>query len=171
MKMRPGTVISIRVPTEDIMSCIDLVEQAQCSYYGMSLARVVRLALSGLLDAARKQGTVPTRDGFEYDALVQKYTNVKHGQKVKLSNAAAAVDAGRAAMDMEPVRPHIPSGSVQLSDAEVVATRQRARIMMKIAELKFREENNPENWTMEDAAALRTMQEEFDALAGSITDV
>jgi hypothetical protein len=49
------------------MSVIDLIESLGMPLHTLSFPSMVSLALSSCLEALRQQGTVPDRDGFEYN--------------------------------------------------------------------------------------------------------
>lgn len=86
--MKAGEVVYIRVPPEDVMTCVDLVRQAGIYTEGMSLASCIRLALSGLCQGARDAGTAPVRDGFEYMDMIGPFLQGTGAQRRKLAVAA-----------------------------------------------------------------------------------
>ena len=70
----PGEVVSIRLSTKDCMSVADLIHLTGIYYPGMSFSQAVALALSSSLQTMREANLIPTRDGFEYAELMEKFT-------------------------------------------------------------------------------------------------
>ena len=72
-----GVVVRLRVAPPDVMSVIDIVDTLQLYYEGMSFSQVVSIALRGLLESAREQGVIPTRDGWEYSKMLARFPTEK----------------------------------------------------------------------------------------------
>lgn len=68
-----GEVVHIRVNSEDIMTAIDIIDKAGIDTNGLSLAMVVKWAMSYAFEACRVSGSVPRRDGFEYNQMVGRF--------------------------------------------------------------------------------------------------
>lgn len=72
-----GVVVRLRVAPPDVMSVIDIVDTLQLYYEGMSFSQVVSIALRGLLESARQQEVIPTRDGWEYSKMLARFPTEK----------------------------------------------------------------------------------------------
>lgn len=71
-KFKAGVVVTIRVTPPDCISCVDVADFGGLYTPGMSFAQVVRDALGTLLESARQQNVIPTRDGYEFEEMVTK---------------------------------------------------------------------------------------------------
>jgi len=70
------------------MAAVDVVRKLGLVTSGISFAQVVSLALSAALESLRRNGTLPTREGFEFSELLQpfKYDNPRHrGRKLDIT--------------------------------------------------------------------------------------
>lgn len=167
-KMKGGVVVHVRVNPEDLMGCVDLVRQGHADIPGMSPAMYVRLALSGLLEAARKSGAIPEREGWEYSTMMeQTFGTAPHGRKVAVAAVVEAAEAQRAAADLprSPVKvtkygPTGDSMKAPILDDEVV--RKRARWLVRINELKFKQKADPENFSLAEQEELFTLEREYE---------
>lgn len=117
--MKAGAVVSIRVNTMDLMSVIDMVHKAGAFSPGMSLSSAVSLGLSIATEELRRQGKLPTRDGFEYASMVEPFAASKRNNKVKRAFADA-----KYMNDAEGFVPALPStltaNTVGLTDEEII---------------------------------------------------
>jgi hypothetical protein len=68
-----GEVVHIRVSPEDIMTAIDIIDKSGMQTMGMSLAMVVKWAMSFAFEATRASGAMPRRDGFEYSEMIKRF--------------------------------------------------------------------------------------------------
>ena len=155
-----GKTVHIRLSTEDIMGCIDVVEASNVQVPGMSLALVVRLALSGLLEAARVQGSIPKRDGFEYEEMISRYGGSK-AIKVKISNTMYAQNQQREAADIPPIRSTVVSrlSSETRSDDQALddELRLKGRKLLRHKELEFQWKHERDNMTTEEQQKYHTL--------------
>jgi hypothetical protein len=86
--VRPGVVSTIRVNPKDCMSIIDVIALTGIDTTGMSFAAMTSLALSSLLETARQNGQVPTRDGFEFNEMMLPWANgVRNKKKLEITAA------------------------------------------------------------------------------------
>ena len=90
----PGTVMHLRVNPTDSMSIIDILDVLGIPKDNLSFAQATKLALSALLESARKEGIIPRREGFEYLEMMRPFeeTSTNYGARAarlritKLSN-------------------------------------------------------------------------------------
>lgn len=147
--LKGGVVVKIRVNPEDVMSCIDIVKQAKISTYGLSLPIVVRIALSGLLHAARTNGALPIREGFEFSNMLAEFGGVQQGRKLASAAVVEQADVHKR-MDMDRQAPR------EMPDTVVA---QRARWMVRLNELEFKQKNDPLNFDSAEHAELINLKE------------
>lgn len=176
--MKGGRVITIRVNPEDIMGCIDLVKKADSNMPGMSTAMIVRLALSGLLESARRAGVVPRRDGFEFEQMIAPFDRQGHGRKMNITDVVEQHEADSRSMDYTPV--HINKMTHALDTPVMSAKRLRSdgmteeefdamlmkkgRIMIRVQELRFKSTADPDNFDQTDSRELTSLESEIDII-------
>lgn len=76
--MRGGRVVKIRINPVDCMVAVDVLQKVGILTPGMSFAQCVSTAFHYLGKAARDSGTIPTRDGFEYEKLMAQFPDQPH---------------------------------------------------------------------------------------------
>lgn len=171
--MKGGVVLKIRYRPEDIMAAIDIVEKAGIYFPGMSLSAAVRLAVSGLLDAAREAGTVPRRDGYEYESMVKKYSVQQQGRKIAVMHAIEGEEGRRRVMDVQGaivrVQPtHAPSPDVRpdgLTEDEFdQLIKRKGRILIRLQELQFKQDADPDNFGEGERREMHALSSELDIL-------
>lgn len=89
--MRPGRVTQIRVSPKDCMSIIDVLDRIQLYRSGMSFAQATSVVLACAIETFRKQSLIPTRDGFEYSSMMQRFpadTIITRGRKTTMPDIA-----------------------------------------------------------------------------------
>ena len=166
-KMKRGVVVHLRLNPEDAMGSIDVLKAAGISTFGMGLGMVARLALSGLLEAARKNEIIPRRDGFEYDQMISPYLNTSQASKLQVAEIVESAENHRVAFDLpatavdvrltrqrQPDRPELPLHIV----------RKKGRILVPIAEGRFKKQNDPLNFTEHDDEKLSRLEEALEQL-------
>lgn len=77
-----GKVVRIRLSPQDCLSVVDIVNQTNSYIPGMSFANAVSAALQTALATLRSLDIVPTRDGFEFLEMMQKFETTKGHRKV-----------------------------------------------------------------------------------------
>lgn len=82
--MKAGRVVYIRVNPKDCMSCIDVCQKVATVTKGMSYAQLVSMALATLLETMRANHVIPNRDGFEYNEMMQPWSDGKGNTKLKV---------------------------------------------------------------------------------------
>lgn len=88
----PGESFSIRLDSEDIMSCIDAMELSGTGVPGMGLSQAVKWGLVAMAATLRKQGILPERDGFDYARMIEKFRNPAMAVRVKVGINLAAME-------------------------------------------------------------------------------
>lgn len=68
-KRYPGQVARIRVSPTDFLSVVDVVDALGMRQPGMSFSSMVSIALSSCLEGLRQNGTIPEREGFEFNEV------------------------------------------------------------------------------------------------------
>lgn len=87
--MKPGQVVSIRVSPKDCMSVVDAIKGNGFYTPGMSYPAMVSMILAASLESMRKQGLIPTRDGFEYTEIMGPY--IGKGRNLRAHNITSAL--------------------------------------------------------------------------------
>jgi hypothetical protein len=147
--MTPGIVISLRVNPRDCMSVADLVQKLNAYMPGMSFSSAVSIALSSAMESFRVNAILPDRSGFEYEQVMAPF-KIKKRDARKLAIASTIRMTG----ELYRVRPLVP----QTSEAKVAQERRKLRY----DELKFKYENNKENWCMDDTEEYVPLAKEFE---------
>ena len=128
--MRPGKVVTIRINPKDCMSILDVLGVTNQMIKGASFPALASLALSALLETVRKNGAIPTRDGFEYNDMMAPYIGTRR-DGVKLAVADTIHRAGSemriASVPQEPTE--------ALADATTEVTPEVMRARRRLAEL------------------------------------
>jgi len=162
--MKAGEVVSIRVNPEDVMSCIDICLVAGIYVKGMSLAQVVRTALSGLLEGARTGNVVPHRDGFEYSEMIAKFIVPGHDvRKLQISNVIEQAEVARGNVGL----PRSPMAIGMMQHAPAIITedtpdvkRLKANLIRRQMELDSKKQADPDNFsTAEQEELTRAVQD------------
>ena len=159
--MRTGEVVQIRVMPADVMTCIDLCQQAGIVVDGMSLAQVVSQALKGACFAAREAGKVPKRDGFEYNEMLAPFKGypahkgvrktLGFQRRMSVGQQFYTDDQRREALDMDPLAASAMTGlrapAPAISSEEIRLTRRKAELIMKKGA-------DPVNWSEQEQSEL-----------------
>ena len=143
--MRPGKVIYIRLNPQDCMSIVDIVDKLRIPTANMSFALAAKLAISSMLESFRANGVIPIRDGFEYTQLLSRFTDTKANRAAKLARTTLVEGLGE---------------SYQ-APALVPEANDRKRRRLRFQELRFRQVNDPANWSDADQAEFKPLVEEF----------
>jgi len=161
----PGEVVKIRVHTTDVMACVDVLEAAEVSVPNMSLAQVVRVALSILCESARKQGIVPRRDGFDYTSMIAPFRRASLPAKVQVGHDILLAEKLRQGEDKTIALGTLPTGQ-RLAQGEVAseAPPERPRLVRekskgRIQELQLKATNDPANMTPAEFRELRELKQ------------
>lgn len=95
--MKGGIVSTIRINPTDAQSILDVLEKAGVRTAGMSFAAMTALAMSSLLESARRDKIIPEPDPFQYLNRIGPYIKAKHSRKLQvtavLHNAGATLQA------------------------------------------------------------------------------
>lgn len=161
-----GHVHNIRVNPEDEMACIDVCKISNVYIQGMSLAQVVRLALSGLLESARAAELIPRRDGFEYNDMVSPLINTgRNGKKLQISETIKLAEVSRTNNDL-------PSSVVKIPIQRIVANGSGStprdifirRHGERMDEINWKIDNDAENVTQEERDELYKLVEQLNSV-------
>lgn len=154
--MKHGETVHIRLNPEDVMGCIDVCKVSDVVIPGMSLAQAVRLALSGLLESARKGSIIPRRDGYEYDEMIRPFMQGgRNGRKLQISKTIELAEINRVQSD-------IPSSIVNIPPAATSARNVKLRRLgPRIDELNMKKDMDAENFTDADQMELDKLIKEL----------
>lgn len=142
-RMIPGRVVRIRVNPTDCMAVLDVIEKLGLTPDRLSFDQAVRITLSSLLESVRKNGIIPTRDGFEYSDMMQSFRMPKVNTEEVFKIAAKL---GTHAAAVQPIVPETP---------------ERARNRVRLRELKFRANTDMLNMTLEEKLEYADLQGQF----------
>jgi hypothetical protein len=148
--MRAGRVVTTRINPRDCMSIADVLDRAGVYTQGMSFAQAVSLALGSVLEMCRQQGILPTRDGFEYEEMMKRFT---HNPKVDMARKLAITSTiGSMGSEIKIPPPAQPAP---------VLTPDMKRKEVRWNELAMRQQLTPENWSEEDDAEYKILCQEL----------
>lgn len=172
--MKIGEVVHIRLNPEDVMGVIDVVKNAGVYMPGMSLAQITRLALSGLLEAARKHEVIPRREGFEYSTMVQPILQSgRNGKKLQITNIVEEAEAARAVLD-KPATPVNISLERQRKGAndlfDELAT-LKGRKILRQQELEFKRSADPMNFTPDEQMQLDGLNRDVSEIDSRLDEI
>ena len=154
--MKVGEVVHIRLNPEDVLGCIDVCETSHVLTPGMSLAMVVRLALSGLLESARAAELIPRREGYEYHQMVAPLLQTgRNGKKLQISETIELAEVSRANNDLPASVVRLPR-PVRAANGSGDTARDKfiRRHGARIDELNQKKEIDPDNWSEAEQAEL-----------------
>ena len=151
--MRAGQVVRIRVNPKDCMSALDVLGVAGVPAENMSFSSAVSLAFSSMLEGMRQQGVIPTRDGFEFSQMMQKYLRGPQGQKLAVADA---IYKQGPSFQVKPVLPVVDNHSDdrEWQEPEVSPEVRRASRMLAelIAKRELAEQSSAVIWSNDDQA-------------------
>lgn len=165
--MKYGETVHMRVNAEDLMGCIDICKVSNVYIPGMSLAQVVRLTLSGLLESARAAEIIPRRDGFEYSEMIEPILATgRNGKKLQISNTIELAEVSRAAIDLPRSVVHVPTRNKihEIDEDDPAIRRKKGKLLTRIMEISGRLEVDPDNVSQEEKDEMANMQAEYDTL-------
>jgi len=146
MRRSVGRVVSIRVNPTDCMAVVDLVDKIGLHIPGMSFSQAVSIALSSAMESLRRAGAIPTRDGFEFSEMMQKYPNFNKGSKGK------ALDIARTFADL---------GSSFRPPSAVPESPAYNRAKIRFEELRAKAKADPDNMSAEEFGEYSALQQDF----------
>lgn len=150
-----GEVVRIRIDPADVMSCIDLCKAGGVITKDLSLAQVVKLALSGMLENARRQNIVPTRTGYEYAEMVQPFKDTgRNNAKLQLTDA----------IEKSKLKLRMPEPATPIIEDSPSIKRQKAKLLTTIMELEQKKQVDPDNFSDAEFATLENARMEYDKL-------
>jgi len=176
--MTPGEKVAMRVKPGELMACVDVLEAAGVSVSGMSLSSMVRCALNILVQSAIDAGSIPKRDGFDYNERIAPFkranlrTKVQIGRTISMAEKYRAGDdatvaLGRLPTPLEPLEISEGERSARLAAAKrgedpVTAGAQfrmkRDRVGGRMAELAQKANTDPANMTPSEFKELKQLR-------------
>lgn len=116
---------------------------------GMSFASMTSLALSSLLETCRKNGLIPTRDGFEFTAMVGPHISNSHKRKVHVTNAIGNIGS---AIHVPPIPATVPAPVTPVQPQEVTTEirQARSRLTELLRKKDIAEDNSDVLWSSSD---------------------
>jgi hypothetical protein len=162
---KAGVVVSIRLNPLDVMTAIDIADAAGVSHPGMAMSQVVKIAFEAAMQAARATGAVPTRDGFEYDAMVSRFKGVSQSRKRQVTAVMEAAQVARQIVDKAHTLGTIDFSKRQAQphpdqdefDALVI---RKGRLLVRMQELDFKFANDAPNMSDEEGAERLRLHDE-----------
>lgn len=152
--MRPGEVVTVRINPTDCMGIADMLTLGNIDTVGMTFSQATATVIQSLLESARMQGIIPTRDGFEYGKVMQPFSRKRKGppkggiiaamQQIKTS-AHVARDIAEVMTPQEQ------------QDAIASMTPEQRRAGLRMKELQIKQEYAKDSWSSDD-------QKEWDQL-------
>lgn len=165
--MKNGIVITMRFNPQDVMGLIDIVDKSGAYYPGMSMSQCAKVAITGMLEAYRRAGTISARDGFEFTEMVRRFTNVAYSRKRAVTETMEATEVARQIIDKPHVSHPAPS-PVPIAkfegDAFDQAIIKKGRLLIKAQELEFKRTADPDNFDAAEAAQLKSLEDEIAAI-------
>lgn len=157
-------VIQFRLNPEDVMSCIDVIDQSKIYSANMSLPMVCRLVLSAYLQKSRDLGHIPVRDGYEYSSMIARFSNMSQAKKISVTSNIQLTDAKNHANDEQGSyidiqrRNELKQHPQQFNTPSDVMIRKRGRVELAIDELEQRRTIDDENFSKEQHTKLVALQ-------------
>lgn len=132
--MSPGEVVKIRVLPREIQACAAIVRAVAPTVQNLSLAQVVRIGLSTLVESAIKAGAIKEPDPFDYERDTSPYRRGSLARKVVTSQVMLSAQKQRASTDM-PIALFgalpTPAKDAPLTQEEITATRERTLALIE----------------------------------------
>jgi hypothetical protein len=158
--MIPGRVVRVRLSPRDCMGIADVVDKIEQYIPGMSFDVAVRLALSAALETFRANGSIPTRDGFEYTEMMDKYESTKaDARRQQALSKAFHMQGPDVKSPMLKAPP--PPQTILPAYSTAPDTPEKAMRRTRWEELKFHHEQDPINMSDKDMIALAELNFEF----------
>lgn len=134
------------------MGCIDLVQRAGVPTAGMSLAMVARLALSACIQAARDTGTIPNRDGFEYNDMIAPFSQASQSKKLQVTSLMRNNEIARMSMDKPATAAHVTISQPRELSQEML--HKKTRLLRRVIELQAKLDADIDNFSEREAEQL-----------------
>ncbi|HEX6826433.1 MAG TPA: hypothetical protein VF077_08970 [Nitrospiraceae bacterium] len=137
----------LRVNPTDAMSIVDVLDVLGVSKTNLSFAQATKLALSALLESARKEGLIPRREGFEYLTMMRPF------EEVNLSARAAKLRLTKL-NNREPS----DGNGVPVPQRDAVAQLPTSE-QLRLNELLFKNTQDPDNMDEQELIELSSLLE------------
>lgn len=154
--MKPGIVINIRIKPSNCMAIYDALLVAGLSPADMTFSSGASRVLDMLLEALRRDKIIPTRDGFEYNAIMESFVQKTKAQLPSVSYRKPIAEQRE--VDLSSPQ---PIHSMAFSASASRTTEQRMA-GLRWRELMHKKENAPDTWTAEDEQELEEVYRKMD---------
>lgn len=180
--LKPGEAFKIRLLPREIMACVAVAELVKpAAAQNVSLAQIVRFALTELCEAAIASKLIPEPSDFDYEAATSKYRRGDLGRKVETSRVILQgqmerVNAGMTAamgglrlnaqsaeadaIEHARTRDHALGLIVDDKLAQVRVKRADPRVL-RLRELLFRSEQDPINMSKSELGEMKKLKREL----------
>jgi len=165
MRVRPG----------ELMACVDVLEAAGVQVNGLSLSGMVRCALNVLIQSALDAGSIPKRDGFDYNERIAPFKRASLATKVQVGHTLALAEKYRAGDDMSVALGRLPevlvvteeerrvrAAAAKRGEDPVAALSEhrmkRDRVGGRLAELAQKANTDPANMTPSEFKELKQLR-------------
>lgn len=150
MPRKVGRVVQIRVNPKDCMAVVDVIQAARMHFTGMSFAQAVSTALACAMESFRQNNIVPTRDGFEYTAMMEPFPDNTTERKKLYFKVQTNLDRFSGENSKFPVRdlraPTEEEIRSSFPDPEK-SSNPRVRILLgEIKQMEWKRDHEPENF-------------------------
>jgi len=102
---KPGIVVSVRLSPTDTMSVVDIIDKLGVPKTNLSFNQAAKIAIASTFEAFRQNGAIPTRTGFEYNALIDPFVRESYGSRGNKLKVAANLSTECASTHVEPIVP------------------------------------------------------------------
>lgn len=152
--MRPGEVVTVRINPTDCMGIADMLVIGDVNTEGMTFSQATATVIQSMLESARMQGIIPTRDGFEFSKVMQPFARKRKGPPkggliAAMHNMKMSVSRARDIVEI--ITPVEEVAAI----ASMTAEQRQAGLRLK--ELLIKQEHASDSWSAADQA-------EFDQL-------
>lgn len=181
--LKPGEAFKIRLLPREIMACVAVAELVKpAAVQNVSLAQIVRFALTELCEAAIQSKLIPEPSDFDYEATTSKYRRGDLGRKVETSRVilqgqmervnagmtaalgglrlAPARDEDETPQQRAAIRDHALGLIVDDKLAQTKTKRTDPRVL-RLRELLFRSEQDPINMSKAELGEMKKLKREL----------
>ena len=168
MNRSVGFVCKLRLPPYVVMAALDCIATAdQPMPGGASLSAAMKRGIAIAFNTLISAKVIPERDGFEYRDMIAPYYVPNQKEKIVVGHGLVIAQQREEEAD-EPriaITPRQPQ-AVRTPDHDA-KDNTRARITRRRVELLFKQDNDPLNFTEEEAAELTRTAADLAALDGT----
>lgn len=143
----PSEVVLIRLAPADVMACVDACNKAGIVTNGMSLALMVRVAVSCMCETLRSEGVLPVRDAFEYAHMTDGFKRTNRKKKIQIAKGTTAGIKMRMMHDMS-ATPGIAGGLQPTHASPQSMPLAMKNLLREIKEMTAKKELGDANYQM-----------------------